>query len=250
MNKGKLNGIPKYLEVYQRLKADILSRKYPLGTLLPTENELVEMFGVSKITVRHAVQLLREEHLVNVQQGRGAEVILPQTGIEHSSHHYRNATSISVRYRADSLGEFRVSVPYVDRIAADLKVSGGLEVPVGTEVIRIQRTHAIGDQVIGYIVHYVPKDLAPELVSGKLMGETSLYQYLEQNHGVRFLEGSESIDIASAGFAESKVLDVEVGAPLFLLTRRAWSENGIMEYCESLFKPHNFEIQVAMKGGE
>ena len=46
-----------YLEVADQIKEDILSGKYPVGTFLPTETELEEMFNVSKITIRRAIEM-------------------------------------------------------------------------------------------------------------------------------------------------------------------------------------------------
>ncbi|MDU1887944.1 MAG: winged helix-turn-helix domain-containing protein, partial [Enterococcus faecalis] len=46
-----------YLEVADQIKEDILSGNYPVGTFLPTETELEEMFNVSKITIRRAIEM-------------------------------------------------------------------------------------------------------------------------------------------------------------------------------------------------
>ena len=60
---------PKYVSVYNAIKADILSSKYPTDSFLPPENELMEIYGVSRTTIRNAVNLLRDEHIVEVHQG-------------------------------------------------------------------------------------------------------------------------------------------------------------------------------------
>ena len=59
---------PKYVSVYNAIKADILSSKYPTDSFLPPENELMEIYGVSRTTIRNAVNLLRDEHIVEVHQ--------------------------------------------------------------------------------------------------------------------------------------------------------------------------------------
>ena len=60
-----------YLEVADQLKEDIFSGKYPVGSMLPTETELEEMFGVSKITVRKAIELLAADEYVQKKSGKG-----------------------------------------------------------------------------------------------------------------------------------------------------------------------------------
>lgn len=245
-----MNSTPKYMEVYNRLKADILEGKYEPGSLLPTENELVEMFEVSKVTVRHAVQMLKDENMVRVQQGRGAEVILTHEGVAYSVRRYRNATSLNVRYHVDGQGDFSTSVPYIDTVSANMDVAKGLDVPVGSPVYRVQRTHSVGSTVVGYITHYVRTDIAPDLPSKGSFSERSLYDFLKSVYHVSFVEGSESIGITVCGLAEAHVLNVAAGTPLFLLKRRAYCETGILEYCEALFNPSYFEIDVFMKGNE
>lgn len=64
-----------YLEVSKQIKQDIIEGKYPLDTMIPTENELVEQFNVSKITIRKAVQLLVDDGYVKKQSGRGTIVL-------------------------------------------------------------------------------------------------------------------------------------------------------------------------------
>lgn len=64
-----------YLEVADKIKEDIFSGKYPVGTMLPTENELEEMFQVSKITVRKAIELLATDEYVEKKSGRGTTVV-------------------------------------------------------------------------------------------------------------------------------------------------------------------------------
>ena len=108
----------------------------------------------------------------------------------------------------------------------------------------------IGDTVIGYITHYLTMEIAPELASGRISFEGSLYEYLESTHNKKLLEGEETIGIKISSFAESKVLNIEVGKALFVLKRRAYTDNGILEYCESLFNPDHFEMEVTMKGSD
>ncbi|WP_338997570.1 GntR family transcriptional regulator [Lactococcus formosensis] len=64
-----------YQEISNQLKHDIITGKYPLNSLFPTENELVEMFSVSKITIRKAIELLVQEGYLHKQSGKGTTII-------------------------------------------------------------------------------------------------------------------------------------------------------------------------------
>ena len=69
---------PLYLQVVRALKAEIVSGIFPVGSQLPTEEELCERFSVSRYTVREALRRLREDDLVASRQGAGTTVVPPR----------------------------------------------------------------------------------------------------------------------------------------------------------------------------
>ena len=66
--------MPEYENLHNQLKKLILERSYAAGQKIPTERAICEQFGVSRITVRHALRLLEEQGLVERFQGRGTFV--------------------------------------------------------------------------------------------------------------------------------------------------------------------------------
>lgn len=64
-----------YIEIAQQIKEDIFQGKYPVGTMLPTETEFENLFDVSKITIRKAIELLAIDGFVKKQSGKGTEVV-------------------------------------------------------------------------------------------------------------------------------------------------------------------------------
>jgi DNA-binding GntR family transcriptional regulator len=66
---------PLYLEVARALKKENVGGVYPVGSQLPTEDELCQRFSVSRYTVREALRRLREDHLVMSRQGAGTVVV-------------------------------------------------------------------------------------------------------------------------------------------------------------------------------
>jgi GntR family transcriptional regulator len=97
---------PLYLQLVQALKAEILKGVYPVGTQMPTEEELCARFGVSRYTVREALRRLRDDRLVSSRQGAGTTVVRPGD----SQSYVHEVTSINdlitfavgVRYQVDS----------------------------------------------------------------------------------------------------------------------------------------------------
>jgi GntR family transcriptional regulator len=69
---------PLYLQVVRALKDEIVSGVFPVGSQLPTEEELCVRFSVSRYTVREALRRLREDSLVSSRQGAGTTVVPPR----------------------------------------------------------------------------------------------------------------------------------------------------------------------------
>lgn len=74
--------IPLYEQVLKDLKGKIISGVYKKGELLPSEKELIEEFGVSRITVRKTLSILAEMGFIETSKGRGSEVLFSTDEIE------------------------------------------------------------------------------------------------------------------------------------------------------------------------
>jgi GntR family transcriptional regulator len=106
-----------YLRVAQTLKDEILKGIYPVGSQLPTEEELCERFSVSRYTVREAVKRLREDHLVSSRQGAGTTVI----PCDHAGADTHQVTSINdlVTFAVD----LRFDIDTITMLTADAKLA-------------------------------------------------------------------------------------------------------------------------------
>lgn len=65
---------PAYVQIAEQLRRAILGLKVPEGVKLPSETELISRFGVARMTVREGIRVLRNEGLLNAEQGRGVFV--------------------------------------------------------------------------------------------------------------------------------------------------------------------------------
>ncbi|MFJ9748695.1 GntR family transcriptional regulator [Streptomyces chartreusis] len=80
-----------FMQVAQRVANDIQQGRYQAGEVLPSENQMVEMYGVGKHTVRSAIAELRRMGLVESQQGKGTIVlatggVLPASTVDRAIH--------------------------------------------------------------------------------------------------------------------------------------------------------------------
>src|SRR6516165_11571119 len=110
---------PLYLQVVRVLKDAIVSGEYPVGSQLPTEEELCEQFSVSRYTVREALRRLREDSLVSSRQGAGTTVVPPRP-VESFIHEVMSindlvAFATGVRFAIDSIEMIEISEELASR---------------------------------------------------------------------------------------------------------------------------------------
>ena len=175
-NSGAQSNHPKYVELFRMLKDDIASGKYPPGSYLPTETELMETYQMSKTTVRHAVKLLKDRHLVEVRQGAGTKILnLSEQEIVFPKYDAEGKRStISIEYKAKEASGLTNSAAVTDVVNAPEECVHALELPPKASVWRLQRLQRIGGQVFGYMVNYLDRARFPDLDK---MGEIVLDLY-------------------------------------------------------------------------
>ncbi|AMC92583.1 hypothetical protein AOC36_00810 [Erysipelothrix larvae] len=103
---------PLYIQIAEQLRSDIIDGKYPLGSLLPTEIQLEQMFQVSKITIRNAVKILTEEGYVTKKSGVGTRVV--KNNILSQLEHVASFSSILASEANTSIQRSSLDVVEID----------------------------------------------------------------------------------------------------------------------------------------
>ena len=92
-------GVKLYTQVLEQVKSMIAQGVYQKGDLLPSEKELIEMMGVSRITVRKALQILSEAGVIETRKGKGSFVAVDATATTDSiTKKRKNEKRFSVFY--------------------------------------------------------------------------------------------------------------------------------------------------------
>jgi GntR family transcriptional regulator len=129
---GNKSEEPLYLQVVRALKDEIVRGVHPVGSQLPTEEELCERFAVSRYTVREALRLLREDHLVSSRKGAGTTVSTPRASDSYvhevMSINDLVAFATGVRFRIDS----------IEMIVADAALATRIDSPVGERWLAVR----------------------------------------------------------------------------------------------------------------
>lgn len=234
----------KYAVLYNKLKADILSHKYLPGSVLPSEQELIVKYDVSRTTVRRAISVLKEEGLVDVHQGRPtriSSVSLFDIGKDFIS--VKSDLCISNHFTLDEPHSVTTQGAVIDVIPAPAPAAKALGLSGDASVYRLQRMKMVNEQVYSFDTSYVPKSAAPGLdqYSGQIH---FLYRFLKEQYQIEYEDGEELISAKNANFVESRLLNISPGAALLVSRRTAICRGAAFEYAESIKRADLLEIVI------
>ena len=233
--------MPSYLLVYNAIKQDICEHYYSPGDLLPAESELEMKFSVSRTTIRHAMEMLKTDGYVKVEQGRGTSVLNTFT-----TQKLNRVTSIT-----ETLTEKGHTVTtramHIECVRAPDYVAEGLTIKGNSPIYKIQRVQCADKIPIALMTNYLKIKDVPDI--DKYTGTfTSLYTFLEKQYGIILKHAIETISAVSATFMESQVLQVPVGAPLLLSKRVSSTIHGPVEYGVMKLVAEKYEYSVFLSG--
>jgi GntR family transcriptional regulator len=195
------------VQVYTALKDWIHQGAYAPGGRLPSEPELCELFGVSRITVRAAVEMLEKQALVERKQGRGTFVANSVDGAPSRGDFSELVRRLRQLDARSSLQEVRI-----ERIAADEATARDLHVPVGADVWQASFVRIRDKEPIGYTTLAISDQLGIQLTEDDLAVGPALT--LLQGKGFEILGAHQLIGATLADSKLAGVLKTTVGAPL------------------------------------
>jgi len=198
---------PLYLQMVRALKDEIVRGVYPVGSQLPTEEELCERFSVSRYTVREALRRLREDRLVSSRQGAGTTVVPPQP----SSSYVHEVMSINDLV-AFAKG-VRFDIDTIEMIVADPKLASRIGSAVGESWLAVRgfRHTEDSDLPVCFTEVYINGEFA---AIGRLLQRHHgpIFHLIEDLFGQRIVEVHQEIAASLIAPALAAGLKVEPGA--------------------------------------
>lgn len=209
--------IPLYFQIAENLKQAIEEGALKPGERLDNELDLAERLGVSRPTVRQAVQRLVEQGLVVRRRGLGTVVVAP-----------RILRSVALTSLYDDLLANRrhpaTTVLAAREIQADDELASVLALPAGAAVLSVERLRLADGTPLAIMHNYLPAGLLkgrPEDV----LEQTGLYQLL-RGQGVELHAGEQVIGARHATAHEAKLLQAPRTATVLTMTRTTFDATG------------------------
>jgi GntR family transcriptional regulator len=208
--------LPLHAQVEDRLVQDMTGGALVPGTQLPSEDSLLARFGVSRTTVRTAIQNLVRRGLVEIRRGKGTFVTLPKitqeltalTGfVEDMAVLGREATARVLDRRA---------------VEANAAVAEHLALAAGETVVRIQRVRLADGVPLSFDETYLPRDLGEQIMADDLETQP-IFTLLEQKYGTPLTEAEYRLEAVSADARVAKALGIAAGSPIFMIERTSYT---------------------------
>jgi GntR family transcriptional regulator len=236
--QGNGAGQPKYRLLYDAVAA--LIHDLPAGSGMPTERELSERFGVSRGTVRQALDHLEAEQRILRHQGRGTFVAGPKMD------HLLELTSHTAYFRARGM-EPGSRLIGVTRSPAAADVAAMLGLAEGDEILQIERVRLADDEPLALeVLHLGAKRF--DGVAAVLGESQSLYELLRARYGVELAWAEETIEAASSPEREASLLGIPSGAPVLVLCRQSFDAIGRpVEFVRSYYRADRFRFRTRLQ---
>ncbi len=228
---------PAYISVCNSLKDAINNNEFPVDSFLPPEADLEKHYGVSRTTIRRAIEILAQEGYVEVTQGRGTMVLnqSKKQNIGMLSSIYRTLRNNGLAIRPRSV--------HIDTIPAERKVACALGLPEGSAVLRIQRIQLANEEPISIITNYINPEFVPDFEKD-FEDMESLYELLEVRYGIIIDSTYDVISAKAADFMEAELLQVKCGAPLITFERHTYSNRIPQTYDNNIIRADKFQYEI------
>lgn len=212
--------------IYLDLKEKIL-KEYdgaPYFTSMLSEREMCEKYGVSRPTIRKALQELENEGIIKILRGKGAFFLGTAKLVESSFTMGRRKISFYDQVVATG-GHPSSKVLTQDVQPADKVVAAKLKIKRGDPVFCLERVRYVDGEVFSVNSSRVPYKLCPGLTTHDFSGEVSLHHVLE-SYGLYPHHADRVIEIGHAGEYETIHLGLSIGDPIAITHTETIDEDG------------------------
>jgi len=227
------NSVPLYHQLRDLLREQIESGQLPPHTRLPSETELQQRYGVSRMTVRLAMGALVNDGLVYRHPGKGSFVAPPRV-----SKRFVSMISFTEELR---LRGFRPSSKVLEarEVPAASDIALRLHIQPGAPVFRVRRIRYADGEPVGLNTSHLRVDLCPGILDENL-AEGSLYKLIESRYGLRITRAERSLASIPCPATVADILGVRPGDPVLELRGVVYTETGVpLDYCEEYYSEGN-----------
>jgi len=232
-----VSALPLYTQVREKLRKCILDGTYAPHTQMPSESQMIRMFGVSRITIRQALGDLQKEGLIFKVMGKGSFVSKPKAFQSLSRLQGFGEAMSSSGYETYS------SVLSAKPVEATAQVANRLHVKPGQPVFEIQRLRFLNREPISVDVSYFPIEIGEKLLQEDL-AVRDIFAILENDHGYNLTHADLQIEAISADESLAHQLRVDEGCPLLRMERMTYAGDTPIDFEYLYYRGDAFQYRL------
>jgi GntR family transcriptional regulator, frlABCD operon transcriptional regulator len=230
---SKKTSMPLYIQLKEDIKKSIQSGEYRVGSQIPTEVELCNMYGISRITTRRAIKELEEEGILQKQHGIGTFVMA-------NSMLKRELVSV------DGFSEFLVQSGKVPKTKIlntaiinmnELRMES-LDIVLEEPILHIKRLHLIDQEPIHLENSYFSLKQLPDL-DKHLEESSSIYSIIKNRYKIEMVKNKKILNVIKPNSEQAELLHCAQDTPIYKIEKVAYSDKRLPIQLAQSYLPTN-----------
>lgn len=236
-NLNRTGPVPLYFQISSRLERAIREGVIPAGARLENEISIGQRLGLSRPTVRRAIQELVDKGLLVRRRGIGTQVVQARVS--------RPVELTSLNEDLTRVGHNPTTkVLSLERIPADSDIAQQLGIAIGTEVTRVRRLRYADGTPMAILVNMLPPDFSD--ITAEDLSARGLYEILRAR-GVTLKIANQTIGARRTQGDEHELLDLPKGSPLLTMDRVAFDQGGkLVEAGHHCYRPDLYSFETTL----
>ncbi len=233
--------IPLYYQLKNIISEMIENEELVAEEVVPTERELCEYHGISRMTANKAIASLVNEGLLYRERGKGTFVVKKKE--KHPLHNLLGFTE-DMQRRGMSIDTRIIAF---QRKPATKKLQHDLQLEDEQDVYEITRLRSANGEPYALETAWLPTVLC-EGLTADLLENNSLYNILEKQFGLQIEYANQTIEPVLVNDYESEVLEVKQKTLALMFSRLTYTKKNIpFEVTKSIYRSDRYKFEIALK---
>jgi len=214
-----------YDEIYRQLKTRIQDGSYPPQSFLPSESELTQEFGCSRMTVRKAVSLLANEGMVTSIKGRGVRVIMHQSDHDRAEKDFFVNGLTSFNESARAIGATPSARLFLlDHVTCTPELTLMTGFPEGEDLTRVNLVRSLNGTPMTVDRHHFLTRIVPDI--DETIATSSLFRYCEEDLGLKITVSNREVTVEKPTKEDQELLSIDSSCYLAVMKSRTYDSDG------------------------
>ncbi|SHH49385.1 trehalose operon repressor [Tepidibacter thalassicus] len=228
--------VSKYLAIYNEIMSKIENGRIECNTKLPSENDLMREYNVSRDTIRKALNLLEQNGYIQKIKGKGSFVL------DINKFDFLVSGLTSFKELSEKIGvKSNTIVKELELIRPDKFLMNQLKVSKDDVIWKVVRVREIGDKKIILDKDFLNKKFVPLLTRD--ICENSIFEYIENDLGLKISFAKKEITVQQATEEDKNYLDLENYNVIVVVKNYIYLDDmSLFQYTESRHRPDRFKF--------